>query len=118
MVNKRKLRWPISSIGHIAETGNVIATGSRYSKGRTPLEIVTADTPDIMEYLDFGYYDWVTFWANAGLRELELGRWLGVSHRVGKLLSYWILPKSLIPISCTTVQWLTQLEKQQSEFQE
>ena len=36
----------------------------------------------------FGFYDWVTYTANAGLGELLLGRWLGVSHKVGKLMSY------------------------------
>ena len=29
----------------------------RYAKGHTPLEIITGETPDITEYLDFGFYD-------------------------------------------------------------
>ena len=52
---------------------------------------------------------------DAGVGESQLGRWLGdsrVSHRVGQLMSYWILPKSGIPISCVTVQQLTNLEKE------
>ena len=105
-------------ISYIAETGNVFATGSKYSKGQTALEIMTGETPGIMEYQDFSFYDWMTFRTNAGLRELELGRWLGVSHRVGQMMSYWILPKSAIPISCRVVQELTGLEKQQSSFKE
>ena len=103
-------------MAYIAETGNVIAISSRYAKGRTPLEMITGKTPDISEYLDFGFYDWVTFRQNAGLGPLELGRWLGVSHRIGQLMSYWILPKSAIPISCTTVQRLTELEKKKQSF--
>ena len=103
-------------ISYISETGNIIANNSRYSKGRTPLECITGETPDISEYLDFGFYDWVTFRSNAGLGLVELGRWLGVSHRVGQLMSYWILPTSGIPISCTTVQKLTELEKQTDEW--
>ena len=103
-------------ISYICETGNVIATGSRYAKGRTPIEIITGETPDISEYLDFGFYDWVTFRSNAGLGKAELGRWIGVSHRVGQLMSYWILPSSGIPISCTTVQRLTELEKKTDEW--
>lgn len=47
-----------------------------------------------------------------GLVKFELGRWLGVSHRVGQLMSYWILPVSEIPISCVTVQRLTNLERE------
>jgi hypothetical protein len=105
-------------MSYIAETGNVIVTSSRYAKGRTRLEIITGETPDISEYLDFGFYEWVTFRQNAGLGPLEIGRWLGVSHRVGQLMSYWILPKSGIPISCSTVQRLTDLEKQKMEFKE
>jgi hypothetical protein len=29
---------------------------------RTPLEVLTGDTPDISDLLDFGYYDWVWYW--------------------------------------------------------
>ena len=79
-------------ISYICETRNVIATSSRYAKGRTSIEIITGETPDISEYLDFGFYDWVTFRGNVGLGKIELGRWIGVSHRVGRLMSYWILP--------------------------
>ena len=37
---------------------------------------------------------------------------MGVSNRVGQLTSYWILPESGIPVSCTTLQRITNLEKQ------
>ena len=95
----------------IAETGNLISTSSRYSDNRTPIEIITGDTPDISEYMDFGFYDWVTYRPNAGLGENSLGRWLGVSHKVGQLLSYWILTVSGRVISCTTVQRLSESEQ-------
>ena len=45
----------------ICETGNISVSSSCYAKGRTPLEIVTGETPDISEYTDFGFYDWVTW---------------------------------------------------------
>ena len=61
------------ALSWICEAGNVIATNSRYSKGITPLEIITGIIPDISEYLDFGFYDWVTFRSNVGLGPLELG---------------------------------------------
>lgn len=50
--------------------------------------------------------------------EVELGRWLGtgVSHKVGRLMSYWILPISGIPVSATTVQRLTNEERQADEM--
>ena len=72
----------------VCETGNVTVSSSRYAKGRTPLEIITGETPDITEYLDFGFYDWVSFKQNTSLGAPELGRWLGISHRVGPLMSY------------------------------
>ena len=105
-------------ISYVCETGNIIPTSSKYSRGRTPIECITGETPDISEYLDFGFYDWVTFRNNAGLGCSEIGRWLGVSHRVGQLMSYWILPASGIPISCTTVQQVTEAEKKTDEFKE
>ena len=105
-------------ISYVCETGNIIPTSSKYSKGRTPIECISGETPDISEYLDFGFYDWVMFRNNAGLGNSEIGRWLGVSHRVGQLMSYWVLPASGIPISCTTVQLVTEMEKGTDEFKE
>ena len=101
----------------ISETGNLSVSSSRYANGRTSIEIITGETPDISEYIDFGFYDWVTYRSNAGLGELSIGRWLGVSHKIGQLMSYWILTKHGKVISCTTVQRLTQLEQQTDEWQ-
>ena len=39
----------------ICETGSLSVLTSHYAKGRTPLEIITGETPDISEYLDFGF---------------------------------------------------------------
>jgi hypothetical protein len=83
----------------VCETENVSANLRTYADGRTPLEIITGEIPDISEYLDFEFYDWVLYRGNAGLGEVELARWFGVSHRVGRLMSYWLLPESEIPIS-------------------
>jgi hypothetical protein len=80
-------------------------------QGRTPLESLTGETPDISEYLDFGFYDLVWFKEDAGIGEIKIGRFLDVSHSVGTLMSYHILPCSGIPISRTTVQRMTELEK-------
>ena len=83
----------------ICETGNISVSSSRYADGRTSLEIITGETPDISEYLDFSFYDWVVYRNNASLGETSLGRWIGVSHKVEQLMTYWILPISGIPIS-------------------
>ena len=74
------------------------------------MELLTGETPDISEYLYFVWYDRVWYKEDAGLRETKLGRFLGPSHKVGSLMSYWVLPKSGIIISRTTVQRVTHLE--------
>ena len=53
--------------------------------------MVTGETPEISECLDFGFYYWYRYHENAGLGELKLGRWLGVLHLVGSAISYWKL---------------------------
>ena len=53
---------------------------------------------------------------NAGLDKPKIGKWLGVSHKVGKLISYWVLPESGIEMSCTKVQRVTHLENQTEEY--
>jgi len=40
----------------------------------------------------------------------KLAKWLGVAHRVGQALCYFILPESGIPIAQSTIQPLTQDE--------
>ncbi|CAJ1970258.1 unnamed protein product, partial [Cylindrotheca closterium] len=49
---------------------------------------------------------------NGGLGVNHIGQWLGVSHRVGPMMTYWVLPKSGIPISVNTVQMVTNAEQQ------
>ena len=98
----------------ICETNNISVSSSKYANGHTPAELVTGETPDISEYTDFLFYDWVTFRTNAGLGEITHGRWIGISHKVGQLMSFWILTTGCKIISCTTVQRMT-LEECQSE---
>ena len=102
----------------ICETANLSVSSSKYADSRTPIEIITGETPDISEYVDFGFYDWVIYRSNAGLGEPSVGRWIGVSHKVGQLMSYWILPMSGIPISCVNVQRLTEEEQGKEEYLE
>ena len=84
-------------------------------EGRTPLEELTGETPDISEYLDFGFYDPVWYKENAGIGESKMGRWLGVSHRVRGLMSYWVITQTCQVVSRTTVSRVTNLEMQVDE---
>jgi hypothetical protein len=79
--------------------------------------MITGKTPDISEWIDFGFYDLVFYRTNAGLAEIQIGPWLGVSQRVGPAMSYWILTVTCKVISCTTVQRVTNIEKQTAENQ-
>ena len=102
------LRW-------VCDIQNRTSNTARGLNGRCPLERVTGESVDISEYLDFGFYEWAWYKENAGLGETKLGRWLGVSHRTGTLMSYWILTKECQVLSRTTVQRVTNLELQTDE---
>jgi len=76
----------------------------------TPLETITGDTPDISEWLDFDFYNWCWFWHGPSdeltKHRAELGHILGVAHRVGSDLCYWILVGNGKVIAHTVVQWV------------
>ena len=91
-------------IPYVAKIMQITASFAADLQGRTPLEALTGETPDISQYLDFGFYDRVWFKEDAGLGETKLGRFLGVSHHIGYPMSYWFLPASIILLSRTTVQ--------------
>ena len=99
-------------IPHVAKIMQTTASFAANLQGRTPLEALTGETPDISQYLEFWLYYRVWFKEDAGLDETKLAILLGVSHQVRSLISYWVLPASGIPMSCTTVQRVTNLESQ------
>lgn len=109
--------WDFLS-NYVCETENVTACESKYAKQRTPIKRISGDTPDITEYIDFSFYNLVTYKNNPGVHSPEIGRWLGVSHRIGPEMAYWVLPESGRPISCTTVQRITNLEKEEDVWKD
>ena len=104
-------------IPHVAKIMQLTASFAANLQGRTPLEALTGETPDISQYLDFRFYDQVWLKEDSGLGEIKLGRFLGVSKQVGSLMSYWVLPASGIPVSRTSVQRVTNLESQTEQCQ-
>ena len=84
-------------------------------QGRTALEDLPGETADISQYFDFGFYDRDWFKEDGGLGETKLARFLVVSHQVGTLISYWVFSASRIPMTCTTVQRVTNLESQMEQ---
>ena len=71
---------------------------------RLALQRLTGDTTDILEWLDFEFYDLVKYWDDRDdENKSSIGRWLGVSHHVGNALCYWILTNKGTVIARTTV---------------
>ena len=84
---------------------------------RTGIEVLTGETPDISEWLDFEFYDLCWYWDSLeGQR--KIGRWLGVSHRVGSAMCYWVLNDAGNVLARTTVQHVLQSECNQEDIQE
>jgi hypothetical protein len=85
---------------------------ARGSDRRTGYEEVTGQTPDISEWLDFEFYDliwWLDRPTKPNFTDItrRLARWLGVLHRVGSDLSYWLITESGKVISKTSVENVT-----------
>ena len=97
------LRW-------VSETSSLTHSTAGSMQGGIPLAQVTGETPDISEYLDFSIYDPVWFKDNAGTSPFEPGRWLGVSHRTGRLMCFHILTQKGTVVSRSTVQKVSNLE--------
>ena len=94
----------------VSEVSSLTHTSAGSLNGCIPIAEVTGETPDISEYLDFGFYDYVWFKDNAGLSPKEPGRWLGVSSRVGRSMCYWILNQNGKVVSRSSVQPIPSLE--------
>jgi hypothetical protein len=77
---------------YIAEIASITARGPT---GRPGMEEILGQTVDISEWLDFDFYDQVWYWdekkKDMNIKQAKLGRWLGVAHRVGTEMMYWII---------------------------
>ena len=84
---------------------------------KTPYSIVVGDTPDISEYVDFTLWGWVNDIEGDGLCELTLAKCLGVSHSIGSTVSYFILKPTGYVLTRSTVQPITNIEREIDGFQ-
>ena len=118
MVNQKKVPVRLWDFGwkYCHEISQRTSSSRFGNNGRTPLEILTGETPDIFEYLDFDFYQWVYFKSGAGVGENHLGRWLGVSHRIGNSLCYFVIRKDGQVLSTTTVSAIPNLDLQTPEM--
>jgi len=87
----------------------------------TGYQLITGKRPDISELLDFEFYQLV--WMHKEGKDLakpnrELARWLGIARIVGGDMTYWVLPKSCIPVAESTVQHVTVSDMDEPDMKE
>ena len=72
---------------YVSKIQSCNAIGIHRSKRRTGYEIVTGKTPDILEWVEFRWYQPVWYYDHENSwpeNKQKLARWLGVSHKVRK----------------------------------
>jgi hypothetical protein len=101
---------------NISKLMNMTARGPN---GRSGHEEITGDTPDISEYIDFDFYDWVWYWDTPDKENSpKIGQWLGPSHQIGAAMCYYILVSNGEVISQMSVQHVSKLEMMQDEIKQ
>jgi hypothetical protein len=110
-MTKRKVPKRLWDYGLVYES-ELLSCMARGSNRRSGYEEVTGQTPDISEWLNFGFYNLV-WWLDRPTKPnftdamRRLARWLGVSHQVGSDLSYWLIAESGKIISKKSVEHVT-----------
>ncbi|KAI2507370.1 Reverse transcriptase (RNA-dependent DNA polymerase) [Fragilaria crotonensis] len=93
---------------YISEIQSLLARGPDQRPG---IEKILGQTVDISEWLDFDFYDRVWYWdhhkTDMNNEQARIGRWLGIAHRVGSDMTYWILTRAGHVIARSTVQHIT-----------
>jgi hypothetical protein len=81
------------------------------------MEVMTGETPDSLEYLEFDFYGWVKYHdPHMGLADnVFLGRCLGVAHSVSQAMTYWMLKTNGYVIARSTVRPLLDDELRSEE---
>jgi hypothetical protein len=93
---------------YIAEIQSILARGRDRRRG---IERISGDTIDISDWLDFDFYDIAWYWDQKKMdmndKQARICRWLGIAHRVGSDMTYWILTETGNVTARSTVQHLT-----------
>jgi hypothetical protein len=111
--------WDFCTL-YATDLRNRLARPLHQLHGCTPYEMLTGNTPDISEFLEYEWYQPVWYFEPTAFPNQRkiLARWIGVAHRVGQAMCYWLLPQSGIPITRTTVQPLSTIELQTDDIKE
>ena len=107
MVRKNvPLRLWCYALEYSCELSSMMVTNQYRNKGRSGYEIVFGFTPDISEYVEFEFYDYCWYWDTPQSyphEKKQLGRWLGIAHRVGQSMVYYIMNANGKVIARSTV---------------
>jgi hypothetical protein len=73
---------------YTTELRNYLARPPPQLHGRTPHEVITGNTPDISEFLEFSWYEPVWYLEPSPFPQQikRLARWIGIAHRVGQAM--------------------------------
>jgi hypothetical protein len=114
-----KSLWDFCAL-YTTDLRNFIVRPLCQQHGRTPYEILAGNTPDISEFLEFEWYQSVWYYEPTAFpdQRKHLARWIGVAHRVGQAMCYWLLPESGIPIARTSIQLIASDEINTETFKE
>ena len=90
----------------------ILSQTTRREGDHTGYEKVRGDTPDILEWCDFSFYDHVWYWDTPSNNTSipKIGQRLGVYHCIDSGLCYWILREKFHVLSRTIVQHMTRLD--------
>ena len=118
---KVPLRYWCYAMEYYCDLSSVMVPGMYRNKGRTGHEIVFGNTPDISEYVEFEFYDYCWYWdtpQDFPHEKKQLGRWLGVAHRVGQAMVHYVVNNKGIVIARSTVTRLEPSEYDVTETKE
>ena len=107
MVRKNvPLRLWCYALEYSTELSSLMVPNQYRNKGRSGYEMVFGTTPDISEYVEFDFYDYCWYWDTPQSyphEKKQLGRWLGIAHRVGQSMVYFVMNANGKVIARSTV---------------
>eukprot|EP00957_Ditylum_brightwellii_P177872 13548404-Ditylum_brightwellii.AAC.1 len=80
-------------------------------RDRTGFEKITGETPDILHWLDFDFYNLIWYWGDPDSQDYpNLGRWIGIAYCIWSNRCYYILIENGHILSRTTGQHVPQVK--------
>ena len=103
---KAPLRFWCYGMEYYCDLSTIMVPGMYRNKGRSGYEMVFGSTPDISEYVEFEFYDYCWYWdtpQDYPHEKKQIGRWLGIAHRVGQAMVYYVANSNGVVIARSTV---------------